>query len=258
MNKQDKTIKCSIQDLIQQLEQLQAVVNQKHQIVDVTSFDHFTEIRRQIDIFREELKAKIDKIALQLIEQTKEKEKTYASKLKHSISNVVDTDIAQISQLVAQEFRRPNLQIEEVKCLQDEHAHKVKEFKARIDEVDCIGNEIKSLMFKIGHGFRDESFGLLKSNGLIACAFDCNIKIWNLAFNECVATLEGHEDTIICLETIDENRFASGSDDTTIRIWDVKKFVCLQTLICNEGGVETLKSLTSNRLASSSYDEIKI
>ena len=37
--------------------------------------DHFKEVRRQIDIHRETLKAKIDEIALKIIDQINEREK---------------------------------------------------------------------------------------------------------------------------------------------------------------------------------------
>ena len=76
---------------------------------------------------------------------------------------------------------------------------------------------------------------------------------------ESVATLEGHSNGIHCLEKIDENRFATGSEDKTIKIWNAQTFACLETL--NTGyqyGVNCLKRLPSNRLASGSYREIKI
>ena len=56
LSDEEKAIKRAIIEMIQQLEKLQngAILKQNH--VEVTSFDHFTEIRRQIDIQREELK----------------------------------------------------------------------------------------------------------------------------------------------------------------------------------------------------------
>ena len=56
LNDEEKAIKRAITEMIQQLEKLQngAILKQSH--VELTSFDHFSEIRRQIDIQREELK----------------------------------------------------------------------------------------------------------------------------------------------------------------------------------------------------------
>ena len=71
-------------------------------------------------------------------------------------------------------------------------------------------------------------------------------------------TLEGHAKAITCLENIENNRFASGSDDTTIKIWDAKKFVCLKTLTGHQDAVWCLKSSNSDRLASGSFKVILV
>ena len=56
LSEEEKAIKRDIQELIQKLEQLQNNVKLQQNDMEITSFDHFTEIRRQIDIQREELK----------------------------------------------------------------------------------------------------------------------------------------------------------------------------------------------------------
>ena len=56
LSDEERSIKNAIQELIQKLEQLQYDVNLKQNDMELKSFDYFTEIRRQIDIQREELK----------------------------------------------------------------------------------------------------------------------------------------------------------------------------------------------------------
>ena len=117
----------------------------------------------------------------------------------------------------------------------------------------------KSQVFEPSQSFQDVSFGLLKSNVLIACTLDKKIKIWNLVSTECVTTLECHAKDIECLETIDENRFASGSFDKTIRIGDAKNFVCLKKLTTNhKNGFTFLKKFDYKKPASGPLREIKI
>ena len=258
LSDEEKAIKQAIQETIQQLEQLQFDLKAKHSDLERISFDYFTELRRQIDIQREELKNKIDEIALKMIDQVNKKETDYISTMKQYLLAATPVDIEQCMQSLANEFRNPNLIIEEVKRIQNEQQQRVKQFQARIKEIESLFLEMEPLVFKPSTSFLDESFGILRSNGLIACALDKNIEIWNIVSNECLAILEGHSMNIRCLETIDENRFASGSLDNTIRIWDAKNFVCLKTLKGHLNGVLSLKSLTSTRIASGSFLAIKI
>ena len=267
LSEEEKAIKYAIQETIQQLEQLQSDVKQKHSDLERISFDHFSEIRRKIDLEREELKYKIDEIALKMIDQVNEKEKAYYLSMKQSFLAAYQVDIKECRQNSVKEFRNPNLIIEKVKRLKTEHEQMSNEIQARFIEFDSFNEELKSVRFKAGPNIRIETFGDLllnefnsKAACIVACANGNSIQIWNLKSKECVATLEGHTMPIMSLENIDDNRFASGSADETIRIWDAKNFVCLKILNTdNKKGVEFLKSLPSNKLASCSFDdEIKV
>ena len=247
LSKEEKAIKYAIQELIQKLEHLQNDVKLQQNAMEVTSFDYFSEIRRQIDIQREELKKKIDEISLKLIDQVNEREKVYKSKLKESISFVVDTDINKFSHLLMREFRDPNLLVDKVKLLQIKHEQDIKEFQASICEFNSTGKEIKSLEFVPSQVFQESGFGNLRLKGsLIACNFGNEIQIWDINTSDCVATLIGHSGKIRCLENNDGNRFASGSEDKAILIWGANSnFICLKTINTDhQDSVFTLKSLT--------------
>ena len=258
LSDEEKRLKHAVETLIQQLERVQSDFKQKLSDLEGFSIDHYSEVRRQIDVQREEFKKKIDEIALKMIEQVKEKEKFYISAIKQSSLAVTPVNIAESRRIMENEFRNPNLVIEEVQRLQNEHEQKINEFRTRLVQLNPLGIEINSLKFKPS---KEASFGMLtayQTNELIACAEYKTIKISNLDSDECLATLEGHSTNIYCLTSIDENRFASGSGDKTIIIWDAKNFVCLKTLTGHPNGVDSLTSLTSNRLASGSSRDIKI
>ena len=255
LNDEEIAIKNAIQELIQKLDQLQNDVRLKRNDMEITSFDHFTEIRRQIDIQREELKNKIDEISLKLIDRANEIENAYKLKLTQSVSVVLDADIKQFSHSLMREFRDPNLLIDKVKCLQIEHEQNVQEFQARISDIDSLSKEIKSYEFAPRQEFQENGFGSLKMKGrLIACTLDNNIQIWNINTGECVNTLIGHSSIIEILEKIDENRFASVSMDGEIRIWNASSFTCLKIIYTHSpisGHGHCLTSLSLNIIACS-------
>ena len=262
LSNEEKTTKRAIQDLINQMEEFQhIVITSKMPEIELSTFDHFTEIRRQIDMQREKLKAKIDEIALKLIAQVKERENAYKLKVQQTISPIIKLYIQQMSQTLSLEFRKSNLLIEDAKRLQSEYEQKFKECKISLKEIDSLDGEIMSLGLEAAsQELLGDSFGILNhSNRYIACSYGKMIKKWNLESNECVATLEGHTNGIFCLEKIDKNRFASGSLDRTIKIWDSKRYTCLKTLITDhQYGVKCIRSLTSNLIVSGSRGDIKI
>ena len=57
---------------------------------DLDCHNHFQEIRRKIDVQREELKDQIDRIALAMIVEIKAVEESYANKLKKFKVDVFD------------------------------------------------------------------------------------------------------------------------------------------------------------------------
>ena len=76
-------------------------------------FDHFQEMRFQVDEQREELKNKIDEIALELIDKIKKCEESLSKNLKENFSSFDETksfedELNQIEET----FRHPNLLIE--------------------------------------------------------------------------------------------------------------------------------------------------
>ena len=259
LNNVEKTLKQAIQELTLKLDQLLDEFKRKHSDLERKSFDHFSEIRRQINIQREELKVKIDEIAVKLIGQVNEKEKAHNLKAKNSfLEAITAVDIEKDRKRIVNGFRQPNMLITDITHFQYVQERKIKEVQSRISEIDSSKNETHSLVFKKGRTFLEESFGILKINEFMAYSLNKEIVIWDWASNKYVATLEGHSLEINCLETIDENRFASGSQDKTIKIWDAKSYTCLKTLTVPDSGVCSLNSLTPNEMASGLWGDIKI
>ncbi|KAJ8587888.1 hypothetical protein M405DRAFT_694303, partial [Rhizopogon salebrosus TDB-379] len=48
---------------------------------------------------------------------------------------------------------------------------------------------------------------------------DHTIRVWNWRSGECIRTLEGHTDGVVCLN-FDSNVLAGRSVDTTVKVWN--------------------------------------
>ncbi|MBS1988025.1 hypothetical protein JST56_03455 [Candidatus Dependentiae bacterium] len=127
-------------------------------------------------------------------------------------------------------------------------------------EVCCI-KQLNENRLASGSSFRpDEESDGSSDEGMI--------KLWNLNTNECIATLEGHTDTINCIKQLDDARFVSCSSDESgvyfdddeqrygwIKVWDLNEIRCIATLKRHLEGVLFIKQLKDGRLVSCSDDE---
>ena len=80
----------------------------------------------------------------------------------------------------------------------------------------------------------------LRNGYLISGAIDFTIKVWNITTKTCVATLTGHNNTIISLLELRNGYLISGSADNTIKIWDIETKACIGTLTEHTGVVVSL------------------
>ena len=263
LSDEEKAIRNSIHELLSQLEALQKEIKSKHITdVEVSGYDHFSELRLKIDIHREELKSKIDEIALKMIDQTKEKEKVYKLKISEMFKEMTGADIKTENETLLNEFRRPNLIIADIVRQFNEQRLKIGEFKAKLVDFDRINSEIKEIEFQANQVLSRETFGMLKLSKplkkLISCSVDKTIKVWDLETKKCVNTLVCHTSQVNCLELVGHGMFASGSSDNKIKIWDATENICLKTLTGHHNAVVCIKSLDANTIASGSLNEIKI
>ena len=75
---------------------------------------------------------------------------------------------------------------------------------------------------------------------------------------ECTKTLEGHSNSVLCLEILNSAEFISASLDKNLRIWNIYTGKCVKTLNCREYFICCLKLTSNNEIISGSYREIKI
>ena len=104
--------------------------NQKKTQLESDVFEHFREMRFKIDEHREELKKRIDDIALAMIDETKKHQEKYLRDLKERLSSFdhcksLEHDLNEIEET----FRHPNLLIETIKEMQKIQAESLRDIQ---------------------------------------------------------------------------------------------------------------------------------
>jgi small GTP-binding protein len=70
---------------------------------------------------------------------------------------------------------------------------------------------------------------------------DGKMRLWNLRKGECVASYEGHTDSVQSVALSADGRLAlSGSGDETIRLWDLEGERCITTIRCHAGPIRSV------------------
>jgi hypothetical protein len=138
----------SLRDFLNLSEQLQDVKNS----FDLDCHNHFQEIRRKIDVQREELNDKIDKIALAMIEQTNEMEQKHSANLNEFKVEIFDFGKEQ--KILNETFRDVNLSIESIKMLKSKQDETISSMKSKINEI----GHLKKVVIKVNEFMADLSF----------------------------------------------------------------------------------------------------
>ena len=148
--------------------------------LDLASHEHFSEIRRQIDIQREKLKDKIDEIALEMIDQTKKFETSYMKilneKLETSLNSIDTKTLDEQLKEMEEKFREPNLLIESIHEMQHKQEKKVSTIRSKLNEMEKMKDQlIKLNSFKKSSSFSLNSFGSLNLNEYLTDPFSSQI-----------------------------------------------------------------------------------
>jgi hypothetical protein len=132
--------------------------------IDLNCHNHFQELRFQIDEHREELKAKIDKVALEMIDKTKQLEAKYLMSLNAISVETNKTLEIEINE-TEEAFRNPTILIESIKDMQCKQEDAVEMIKVKLDELRQANDHLKaSNQFKPNLSFSQDLFGSLTLN----------------------------------------------------------------------------------------------
>jgi WD40 repeat protein len=116
-----------------------------------------------------------------------------------------------------------------------------------------------------GHKGAIQCLKLFFSYGkLLSGSSDCTIKIWGLISGSCLNTLNGHLDSVLCLQLLPSGDLTSGCRDGSIKVWVLEsglnafiesKKSSLNVYDSHKGPVKSLKLLSDDKLVSCSEDQ---
>jgi hypothetical protein len=134
--------------------------------LDLECHNHFQEIRRSLDIHREEVKEKIDEIYLEMIERTKTFESCYLKSLDEKLTSTlktyetksVETELNEINE----KLRDPNVLIESLIKMQ---VNTLEDIKSKLNEMSQVKEHLKAFNeFKPNVTFEQNVFGTICLN----------------------------------------------------------------------------------------------
>jgi hypothetical protein len=125
-------------------------LNQNKSKLESDVFDHFEEMRFQIDEHRENLKKKIDDIALAMIDETKLYEAMCMKNLRVRFSSLDDSKSLQIKLSELEDtFRHPNLLVETIKEMQQKQEESMSDIQLKLTEMKQVKDILSETNFFI-------------------------------------------------------------------------------------------------------------
>jgi hypothetical protein len=134
--------------------------------LDSDWYEYFLEVRRQIDLHRENLIVKIDDIYIGMIAKVEEFEKSCLKSIKEnlevSFTSFGVKSYAEDLQELEETFRDPNISIESIQKIQIQQKEKIEAIQLKLNEFTQIKEKLKaSNEFKPNLSFDRDSFGQL-------------------------------------------------------------------------------------------------
>jgi hypothetical protein len=180
LSDEEKFLKKSLENSLQDFFKLSEGYDQARNAIGLKAHEHFQEIRYQIDLHREKLIEKIDKIYLSMIEQTKNVEASVSNNLskkleqmdtlKTSYSNTLEEELEKLND----SLRETNLSANKLKEKYRKQEEANARIKSKLNEMSQIEEHLKaSNEFKSNEdSFKDKDFfGSLKLNTNLSNAF---------------------------------------------------------------------------------------
>jgi hypothetical protein len=148
LSDQEITLKQELEESIKKFFEFYDQFDQNKTQLESDIFEHFQEIRFKIDEQREELKKRIDDMALAMIDQTKKSQNAYLNDLKERFSSIdhlqsLENKMSQIEET----FLKPNLLIETIREMQQKQDESLSDIQIKLKEMAKINDDLVETNF---------------------------------------------------------------------------------------------------------------
>jgi hypothetical protein len=166
----------SLQDSITNFFHLWEKFEEEKSVSLTQNYNHFQEIRRKLDLQREELKVQIDKVYFLILDQSKEIEASYKSNIERICYNGVLESQNDENKKLEETFRDINLSIDSLKHMQLKQDAAVSEIQSKLNELNNVNDFLtRANDFEPNLTFDRRSFGLVYLNPLNKSPFNSTI-----------------------------------------------------------------------------------
>ena len=196
LSKKEKEIKKSTTKALNELERLFAEFKCKESEFELTNFEHFATIKRNIDLRRESLKLKIDLIAAEMIRKAEASAEAFKQRLLLNQFKGPAIDFEHEQLHLHDIFRSHNIAIDQIRAYQLEQQTKISDIQAKLGHFEAMKEELNACTFYDSFNFECDHFGMLslsdnESKHLVTCSGN-DINIFDMASDEPIKTLTGH------------------------------------------------------------------
>jgi hypothetical protein len=148
LSDQELGLKQELEESIKKFFEFYDQFDQNKTKLESNIFDHFHEMRFKIDEQREELKKRIDDIALAMVDQTKKSENVYLNSLKERFSSFDDCESLEAElNGIEEKFRNPNLLFETIRAMQQKQDESLSDIQIKLKEMTKINDDLMETNF---------------------------------------------------------------------------------------------------------------
>jgi hypothetical protein len=172
LSEDEISLKQQLEESIKQFFEFCDKFQQNKSKLESDVFDHFQELRFQIDEHREELKKRIDDIALAMIDETKKCQEKYLKKLNEKFSSFDHLQSLENEMNgIEDTFRNPHLLIETIKQMQRNQEESLNGIQMKLNQMNQVKdhlvatNGFKPNLSLLNREEQNSLFGSIKLNG---------------------------------------------------------------------------------------------
>ncbi len=148
MSREELCLKQALEESLRKFFEFDDQFDQNKTQLESDIFDHFQELLFHIDEQREELKKRVDDIALAMIDQTKKSQENYLNDLKERFSSF-DFSKSLEAELNGKEetFRNPNLLIQTIQDMQQKQDESQNDIQLKLNQMPEIRDDLLKTNF---------------------------------------------------------------------------------------------------------------